>query len=181
MNINTINSSSRNSQTFGMAKLTNKGVALANDVLGSVTKYADSKVYQKKNMLKKLLNKINKDPNLNPASELSDFFANGKTEYALNNQLFIKKQILPIFSQMKIKSFLKADSAVAKKSHSSELLTEKGKALTGEMLDMFDQNIANERVSSKKGRKILDLVKPYVDSQEISKRVGIISDKYFAK
>ena len=67
---------------------------MAGDVLGSVTKYADSKVYQKKSMLNKLINRINKDSNLNAASEFSTFFANGKTDFALNNELFVKKQIL---------------------------------------------------------------------------------------
>lgn len=181
MNINTINSNYRNSQSFGMAKLTAKGMELADNVLGSVTKYNDSKVYQKKNMLKKLINKVSKDSNLDAASEFSTFFANGKTEYALNNQLFVKKQILPITGQMKIKSFLEADSTKAKKTDASKQLTATGEALTGQLLDIFDKNVANERISSKKGRKILDLVKPYVDSQEVSKRIGIVSDKFFAK
>lgn len=177
MRVNSLSGSNCNysskSPSFGMAKLTQKGTEAVTNLLGTLPQYVDTTCYSKKGLLKGLIKKSKKvDVNF------TEFFRAGNTEFPYNNKLFAKKQILPMRSMHAIKRFLKKQSG---SEGGFDSMSDKGKELVIELINLFDKNLSNPELSSKEGRKILNLVEPYIQTDEFAARSAIVSSRKLAK
>ena len=171
--------------SFGMAQLTKKGQIAAKRFVAELPQFADQDVYVRKNMLKKLLSP--KNGQVAPQT-ITDFFTYGDTQFTDKNAQFIKKQILPITGQARIKSFLqqehtKAANILQENNDKvySTTTTESGMALIEGIIGLFDKNINNPEVSGKKGAKMLDLIKQYLGTEEHVQRAAVITDRMYSK
>lgn len=171
--------------SFGMAQLTKKGQIAAKRFVTELPQFADQEVYVRKNILKKLLSPKNEQ--LTPQA-ITDFFAYGDTQFTDKNAQFVKKQILPITGQTRIRNFLQQEHAKAANILQenngkvySTTTTENGMALIEGIKDLFDKNINNPEVSSKKGAKMLDLIKQYLGTEEHIQRAAVVTDRMYSK
>lgn len=162
------------SPSFGMAKLTQKGTEAATNLLGSLPHYVDTACYSKKGLLSKLIRQAKKGD-----VDFVEFFRAGVTDFPYNNKLFAKKQILPFFSKRAIKGFLKKQSGSADGGFDS--LSDKGQQLVVELANFFDKNLSNPEISSKDGKKILNLIEPYIPTDQFAPRSAIVTSKKLAK
>ncbi len=176
INTNTANTS------FGMAKLTRKGNEIVRQLVSQdIPVYASLKPYTTKNMLKKIIKAgCNVD-------RLNEFMKNGTTCFQDKNAQFVNKQLMPITGRMSIIKFLAKDHNdavrtldIAPVADNIPPLTAKGRALVDAILDVFDKNLSNPSISRKKGIKVLDLIKPYINSKDHINRMAILSDKLYS-
>lgn len=175
MQINSLSSTNNYSRpSFGMAKLTQRGQDVARRFISDIPEFVDTKCYKKPRILNSLLKKYAKGADV----RLDRFFRAGTTPYASNNKKFIDKQITGFRSKWAIKSFLKKNSSV---SDDTVTLNEKGENLVDQLLRLFDVNISNPEVSSKQGKKILDLIEPYLSTDELVDRSTVVTNKAFSK
>jgi len=175
MQINSLSSNANYSRpSFGMAKLTQRGEAAARRFISDFPEFIDTRSYKKTNMLKSLLKKYTKGADI----DLGRFFEAGTTVYPNNNEKFIKKQIIGMRSRGTIKKFLKRNSTI---SDDAVTLNEKGTNLVSQLLNLFDKNISNPEVSSKQGRKILELIEPYLTTDELADRSTIVTNRAFSR
>lgn len=165
MQVNSISNYSYNQPSFGMAKLTAKGREVAGEFLEAIPEFMSSKAYTKKNLLKSTL----KAKSVSPKA-LEKLFSFADTPFADKNAQFVKKQILPPTGYRTIKKYLakSPDSPVSQ-------------TLTTSLQKVFDDNISNPQVTSKQGKKILDLIKDLMPTEELTKRLAVISDRIFSK
>ena len=182
MQVNSIN----NQPSFGMAKLTSKGRVAAKAFVSELPKFYDATVYQKKNILGKLLSEVSKG-SAEPGA-IDAFFKQAQTPYATLNQQFVDKQILTLRGKRAIKKFLGNDHARAAKALADNQekvyessLTTKGGELVDSIISVFDRNINNPEISAKKGKGMLDLVKRYIAVEDLTKRTAVVSEKILSK
>lgn len=174
----------QNQPSFGMAKLTRRGEEVAKRFIGELPQYAKQEVYVKKNVLKGIIKESQKS-GLDPR-RISCFFSYGSTQFGDKNAQFVQKQLLPRTGTSTIKSFLAADhrQAVAMLENPkapANALTESGTVLVDSIKEVFDRNINNPQLSSKKGKKVLDIIKNYLSPEEFAERLAVLSDKLFSK
>lgn len=177
------NSNLYSQPSFGMAKLTAKGKMLAKDYLqGNLKMFPKQNAYVDRNMLKQLLQgEVS-------SSSIQKFMQHGLTDFDDKNASFINKQILTHSGKRAIRRFLEDDKQKAlnptgyiEKNVSPVNLTDKGGVLVDSILDVFDANIANPKLSRRKGIKMLDLIKQYLTTDEHSVRRIILSDDIYSK
>lgn len=169
--------------SFGMAKLTQKGEELAKRYISQdLQQFISQKPYQKRNMLAKLLRR---NPN---TDTIQNLFSYGMTEFGDKNVQFVNMQLTPLTGRLRIKSYLSKESKKALNGAFTQgngttidTLTEEGKSLVNSILALFDANIANPQMSKKKGLRVLDMIKNYMDSDQHIKRAAILSDKIYSK
>ncbi len=170
--------------SFGMAQLTKRGQCAARKFIAELPEFADQRVYTKKNILRALLSNKKKPVS---ADEITDFFTLGDTQFTDKNAQFIKKQILTLTGQSRIKKFLKDEHIKASKvipsnrQNCANSTTERGMALIEGIKGIFDKNINNPDVSSKKGAKILDLIRDYLGIEEHTQRAAVVKDRLYSK
>ncbi len=178
------NTNSYAKPSFGMAQLTRQGTEVAKQFLGELPKYADDAVFAIKNKTPKMLKRVADEEVKDATRMIGDFFQSGAGEYKINNQMFVENQILPMRSYNAIKKFLSAQCKEArpKKASPDDMSqTTIGKAVVGNLVEIFDKNITNERLSRKQCQKILKLAEPYMDAVDVSPRVTAVSGKIYSK
>ena len=171
MRIN-FNSYRPQNQSFGMAKLTERGQqAISPWCVSENIVYENDMPYTKKDLLAKTLNKKGVT-----IDHIEDFMSKGATTSFLKNKLFIEKQLLTSSGQKTIKTYLKNQAKLSKTGE----MTQKGQVLVDNVIKVFDVNLPNPLLSAKDGKAMLDMVKKYADPVEISKRLSVVSDKIFS-
>lgn len=161
-------------QSFGMAKLTTKGEEAARTFVDALPDFLDTRCYHK-NLLKPLLKK----GSATLETDLVELFQAGNTVYPFNNKLFIKKQISGFGAKGAIAKFLKRETTGT--TDGVPTLSTKGQTLIDELLRLFDTNVSNPEVSSAQGKKILNIVSPYVPTDVLIPRSSVVSNKIFSK
>lgn len=170
--------------SFGMAKLTKKGAEVAKQFLGDIPKLADGGALTVKNMTPDVI-RAAKNSKASEASEIvGDFFERGTSNFGIDNAAFVKKQILPAKSYHTLKSFLKAQCKEAtpkKGGMDTTKQTALGKQVVGNLVEIFDKNIANDNLSRKQCQKVLKLAEPYMEASDVAPRIAVTSSKLYAK
>lgn len=164
--------------SFGMAKLTQRGLDAAKDFISDLPTYSNDKLYSKPRVLKSFLK--GKQGVITPDS-IKEIFSHGQTSFADKNAEFVNKQIMSLTSRKTINKFLKSEGRNIGDSGNLDMMSENGKALVGSIMDLFDKNVANKRVSRTKGVAMLDLIKKYIDPEAHSKRAALVMDKLYSK
>lgn len=172
MQISAVNNNKN--QSFGMAKLTTKGEEAARTFVSTLPDFIDTTCYHK-NVLKPLLKK----GSATLETDIVELFQAGNTNYPFNNSLFINKQIFGFRAKSVINKFLKRETTGVVDGVST--LSPKGQTLVDELLRLFDANISNPEVKSSKGKKILDIVAPYVPTDVLVPRSSVVTNKLFTK
>ncbi len=179
------NTNSYSKPTFGMATLTKQGTEVAKQFMDEIPNLADGGgALVIKNLTPKFLRAIASEHGPEAGQFLEDFFKQGTGNFKINNEAFVRKQILPARSYRAIKNFLKwqcQDATRKKAKLDTTKQTQKGKMVINHLIEIFDKNIANDRLSRKECQKILKLAEPYMQASEVAPRIAVTSSKLYSK
>lgn len=178
------NTNNYSKPTFGMATLTKQGTEVAKQFMDEIPNLTDGGALVVKNLTPKFLRGVTSESGPKAGQLLEDFFKQGTSNFKINNEAFVKKQILPAKSYRAIKNFLKwqcQDATPKRAKLDTTKQTEKGKMLIDHLIGIFDKNIANDRLSRKECQKILKLAEPYMQASEVAPRIAVTSSKLYSR